>query len=1351
MRSSLLTPTLIPFKRFTSTIIAIILASAIFSGTILTIQSLSSQSTNFFDQRSNTVIIYDTTVNTPFTSKVDINLVKSIKVLPGINAYSEEVLQPAIINGKPSFYRGVNLTNIVKFDPTFKIYGNSSTIFQINTTQTVVGDFLKDRFNINIGDIISVSSTISGKFVNLEVIGFVDTEMPYKFEALTSLETSQFLANYFSTVTHIQVNFDDTITSKSEILKQLTRKHELKVNVQFENGTDDKSLVNLQIFDSEETLLVSGSANISQTYFLPTGFYKIQLEKLGTILDSKKIVLYEDQIIQLSTNEHIYKVFFNFTYKGFKYGEIPYTLYSSNFELINNGTLTNSSLNFLLETGNYSLRLNTGIKPFFLNFSVMSSINRTFDIAGNFTKVKFNLPQNAVLLNNISSLYVDGLLDYYQVFLYDKSGGNFTENIEIDYENGLIELNLTNGFYLLVINDPKIEGNSTVGRLNFQVNTNTTTLQTDLIDGKRYEVGSTFILNTTAINLQTLQIKANQYTLKIDNSTGQLASVKLPEQRGIYSLTISGKDFLGKIWTKSFKIILDNRTELAGWMLPEPIPKVLEGVQYPIWYSGEILSISENWSINIIKSGYAKLKMEGTTNENQLVLTLSEGTQILSFEFISNISKIIQITNSSGTEFGLETNEIHSSDLRITFNEHDYAVVLTINGERFEVNPSFPYQIPNVLSTASLEIFQIVGTENVLIKTVNWNVIDDNAIPDLPIPHFLFANSTSTGIFRLDGYKYVFTFENGTEFIPANISDSKIILPSGKYRISVFMNSQSFNFTLDVKKFENTFAKTMVENGILKFSWGYLQVNKTDEISITEGTYRIGDNIFFNDPTLDHLSGLSSKITNQSQWTIVISGFRYLKYTKIFENNTSVTSIYDKKIELKSNKNERINIYLIGIDKFGNQFSNTFFVILNQPTVKFLISVYTRDYTAFPQFGISFDINVQFYGVSSANITQNNTEIELVQGKITISSLKSLDIDLPFDFNVNDTSHTIKIFINNPFVTILTYNANNNITKPYKGLLIIRDLISGKVLVNDISELEQFELPASTYDIQIFNEEQTTNKTLNLQFSSQLLITLPIFNQTIYLETIKIGNFYIKSVTAEHGILGVVSNGIVVSKDNSFEKWVVFNFPYGDLNIRIELSNGEVVNVNFVTEAKESMTIKTILDFSGLNDQYIDESLLNKGAININVGLIESTGYIETFLGNLITLVRIVFLAELLIISFILVINIIHTIEFFVKLSKREIRTLLTIGHSKRTSIFLISRGLILTIAIYAMIGYSLGYFLISTFVRVNRITLFGHDLIFEFWNLEAIVSNLIGVIVMVFVSIIAEIKRIRPEDLTGF
>ncbi|MFW9990525.1 MAG: ABC transporter permease [Candidatus Odinarchaeota archaeon] len=197
----------------------------------------------FLGESDNVLVIADRTASTPVTGIVPEYIVKNLELLPGVVTCSSEILTIGIVNSrqnKVAIIRGVDPDIFRAIDNPRVIEGKwLSTSSDGETTGLVAGKKIFDFLNLQLGDELVVSSTVEETTLLFKICGVIETNTPLDEELIIPLYPAKILAGrqqYETTL--IRVLYDDTIISKSAILRIVNSEFDVPVSLAFMNGTE---------------------------------------------------------------------------------------------------------------------------------------------------------------------------------------------------------------------------------------------------------------------------------------------------------------------------------------------------------------------------------------------------------------------------------------------------------------------------------------------------------------------------------------------------------------------------------------------------------------------------------------------------------------------------------------------------------------------------------------------------------------------------------------------------------------------------------------------------------------------------------------------------------------------------------------------------------------------------------------------------------------------------------------------------------------------------------------------------------------------------------------------------------
>ena len=149
------------------------------------------------------------------------------------------------------------------------------------------------------------------------------------------------------------------------------------------------------------------------------------------------------------------------------------------------------------------------------------------------------------------------------------------------------------------------------------------------------------------------------------------------------------------------------------------------------------------------------------------------------------------------------------------------------------------------------------------------------------------------------------------------------------------------------------------------------------------------------------------------------------------------------------------------------------------------------------------------------------------------------------------------------------------------------------------------------------------------------------------------------------------------------------------------------------------------------------------------VQLSESDKYLNSFISGPLELVKTVFMAELVLVTFVVLINGIAVMRGVVSETRREIETLEYLGSSLFHTFLGVMKKIICYGLVVAMIGTALGIVLTDLIVRGLNVRLFSHTFYPSYDPWVYIITGLLDIIVYIlsfFIAYRIEMKDTMPQ-----
>jgi len=187
--------------------VILLLASALFSITAFGFFGFYKTFNAYLGEGQDIVTIYQTESTTPFTGFIPIQLTTRLENVSGVLANSPEITAPAMIRGRPVFFRGVIPEEFSKLNPLTILNGEALQL--TDTRSTIVGKRLAGTLNLAVGNKILVLAALAERYLELEIKGIYESNSAFDDEAIVPLYVGQWLrGTNYETVTIIRVKID---------------------------------------------------------------------------------------------------------------------------------------------------------------------------------------------------------------------------------------------------------------------------------------------------------------------------------------------------------------------------------------------------------------------------------------------------------------------------------------------------------------------------------------------------------------------------------------------------------------------------------------------------------------------------------------------------------------------------------------------------------------------------------------------------------------------------------------------------------------------------------------------------------------------------------------------------------------------------------------------------------------------------------------------------------------------------------------------------------------------------------------------------------------------------------------
>ena len=152
----------------------------------------------------NVYVIYDSRSMALFTGLVPLRLTDAISGTEGVIGVSPEVLVPALVDGRVAFVRGISPDDFLRVTGKLRVV-EGRWFKSGDGLNAVVGESLANKLGVGVGDLITVSSTMSDVTLALKVVGVFDAPPPFNDEIITGLGVGEALRGVEGYVSFIRV------------------------------------------------------------------------------------------------------------------------------------------------------------------------------------------------------------------------------------------------------------------------------------------------------------------------------------------------------------------------------------------------------------------------------------------------------------------------------------------------------------------------------------------------------------------------------------------------------------------------------------------------------------------------------------------------------------------------------------------------------------------------------------------------------------------------------------------------------------------------------------------------------------------------------------------------------------------------------------------------------------------------------------------------------------------------------------------------------------------------------------------------------------------------------------------
>lgn len=200
--------------------VILILASALFTMTSLTLLGFHGSFTSYLGQKENVLTVHDRSSQTPFTGLIPANLAERASSIEGVSVVSPEAIAPASVKDESVFIRGVVPEEFEKLCRIEVVEGSNLEYKDVNSA--LLGERFARRVDLHPGDWFVASGAMAERYALLEVEGVYRSGSALGDEILVPLYQGQWLRGTDQNhATLVRVGYDSGVVSREELRQEL--------------------------------------------------------------------------------------------------------------------------------------------------------------------------------------------------------------------------------------------------------------------------------------------------------------------------------------------------------------------------------------------------------------------------------------------------------------------------------------------------------------------------------------------------------------------------------------------------------------------------------------------------------------------------------------------------------------------------------------------------------------------------------------------------------------------------------------------------------------------------------------------------------------------------------------------------------------------------------------------------------------------------------------------------------------------------------------------------------------------------------------------------------------------------
>jgi hypothetical protein len=567
-------------------------------------------------------------------------------------------------------------------------------------------------------------------------------------------------------------------------------------------------------------------------------------------------------------------------------------------------------------------------------------------------------------------------------------------------------------------------------------------------------------------------------------------------------------------------------------------------------------------------------------------------------------------------------------------------------------------------------------------------------------------------------YKIALVKDNNP-FTPISLSSSDIQLAPGNY--SALLSDQ-FGNSSAIWDFEVPFwmEPTKISGPLAATTWG---VTQSSEIMLTHGSSltQQGPVVISVDPELViH----ENRNREDGIYEITVDFITSGNYSLQFTNGTIISRPYLKKLNLNDSILIDVELNLNGTTMTGSNYTINTSISLGVKTIPVKFRIINQTGDPITNLNITIELTETKEMISTLlNATHFEFSQDLIPQHAIISIYRGASLIYSDETML---SSIIEILLGVRLVEFIVINQNYG-SESSSASITLSDSQGNQVVL--IAGQSIF-LTDGIYSVSILDGRFKGAENFTLFNTNQVTLMLDPLFSTGSLEFADLPSRSQIFLEIVHPYLGNVYQTVFESSHSSIQ---IPEFPIGLLNITISGTWGMKNQIIFYdpvnTQSKFSFISRTISLVTS------DTSNPAKQVELIKIGYTISGDYLDEYLKGSLVIVRIIMLAQLILIVIVLSINFNEIYSSVAIESKSELKILRAMGATIYQTVISYAKFLLYSSVVIALLGQIVGVTAMYLLFRSNQTVYFGHQFRPDLFSIEIFALNLLVVILLTIVA----------------